>query len=435
MAGNPIEYKGFPLGIDNLHREDSLPFGALREAINIDLDYQGKPSRRRGKQRVLEGEVHSITALPQGGLAAVVDGDLNVYSIDDPTAPALVTTVVADIGDRTLSWGHTPHRSFWTDGASLRMLTAAFQDDEAWPRVPGWPATADPMSAGGLAAGDYQVVLTSVDNAGRESGAGRAFLVSSVPEGGGILLSGLPDPPEARFLAVYVTAANDDVLHLVAMATPGDAYMITGGDRGRVLEPQQQWLEPMPAGQALCVCMGRLFVAQGRTLYFSEPTRYGAMLPDNRITFGENISLLAPTGSGPEAGLYVAAGRRTMYLAGGNPKEAPLTVARAVGAVPGTSILVHTSAFSSAFKDLPPNQASVWISADGVYCLGLPGGSILPLTEKRLVLPLNATDGATMLRTDDGLSQIVTSLSGGDTNTAGATDKLVGTIYRGGIST
>jgi hypothetical protein len=429
MAGQPLEFSGFPLGLDNLHREDSLKLGSLRAAVNIDLDANGKPARRRGQQRVITGAVHSATACFDT-LVAVVDGVLRAYT---PDTYAVTATIRAGMSPRPLQWAHTPHRSFWTDGVQLRAFDATLVDTVAWPSEPGWMDSATVVQQGGLHAGNYQVVLTQIDAFGRESGAGRALLVEGVERNGGILLSGLPSPPEAVTLRVYATDANGDVLRFVGNATPGSPqYLVAWGPRGQNLETQ--WLMPMPAGQAVAFAMGRLWVASGRTLHFSEPLRYGATLPDNRITFGEDITLLAPTGSGPDAGLYVAAGKRTMYLAGANPKEAPLTAARATGAVSGTFRAVHTSAFSTAYESLPQTMAAVWVSSDGVFCLGLPGGSILPMTEKRVVLPRNADTGAIMLRNGDGLSQVVAAVSGGDTSSAGASDKLVGTIYRNGIA-
>lgn len=429
MAGQPIEDGGFPRGLDNLHREDSLPRGALRAAVNVDLDANGKPARRRGYERVITGQAHSLASCFDC-LLAVVDGTLTAFDTQFEAVATIATGLT-----RPLSHAQSAHRAFWTDGLQLRSFDMTLLDAPAWPPTPGWPQGFEVQPMGGLPAGSYQVAITAVDVVGRESGAGRALLVEGVEHNGGILLQGLPNPPEAVTLRVYVTDTNGTVLRLVGEASPGSpAYLVAWGPRGQSLEGENQWLEPMPAGQAMCFHAGRLWVASGRVLCFSEPMRPGAMLPDNRITFGEDITLLAPAGTGPDAGLYVAAGKRTLYLAGPNPKEAPLSVARATGAVAGTQRAVHTSVFGGVYESLPQTQASVWVSTDGVFCLGLPGGSIVPMTERRVVLPRNADSGATLLRQDGGLSQVVTSLSGGDATTASASDKLVGTIYRNGIA-
>lgn len=429
MAGQSIEFPGFPRGLDNLHREDSLPPDALRAAVNIDLDVNGKPSRRRGLTQVLSGDVHSMTSCFDC-LVAVVDGTLKAYDRNH-----VLQATVAVTGDRRLQHALTPHRAFWTDGQQLRSFDSTLLDAPAWPAVPGWAASATVQAAGGLPEGSYQIAITAVDAVGRESGAGRAQLVDGVGHNGGVLLTGLPDPADAVSLRIYATDCNGTTLRLVGETPPGSpSYLVAWGPRGQTLELDHQWLEPMPAGQAVCFHMGRLWVASGRYLCFSQPMRYGAMLPDNKITFGEDITLLAPAGTGPEAGLYVAAGKRTLYLSGANPKEAPLTASRATGAVPNSSRSIHTSAFGAAFESLPQVMASIWVSSDGVFCLGLPGGSVLPLTEKRVVLPTNADSAAVMLRNQDGLSQVVASVSGGDTSRAGASDSLTATLYRNGIA-
>lgn len=428
MAGPPpVKFDGFPLGLDNIRREDSLKFGSLRAAVNIDLDVNGRPARRRGVTRVVTGQVHSVT-WAFGTAVMVRDGDLVAVDVEtgDNTA-----TIKSAVSGRRLQYAHTPHHTFWTDGTQLRMFNMALLDFPAWPTAPGFVNAAEVTPYGGLAEGDYQVVLTQVDAFGRESGAGRGYQFS-VGHNGGILLHNLPTPADAVTLRVYITDPGGKVFRLDGEVPPGSPqYLISTNIRTIVLE--HPWLQPMPPGQAVCFSMGRLFVAQDRRLYFSEPLRYGAMSPENFITFGEKITLLAPTGSGPEAGVYVAAGNRTLFLGGGNPKEAPLTAARATGAVLGSAMQVHTSTFTP-FDNLPQTMASVWLSTDGVLCLGLPSGSILPLTERRVALPKNADSAATSLRVDAGYSQVVTSVSGGNGSVAGASDQLVGTIYRNGVA-
>ena len=68
-------FPSITLGVDLLSNETSLPKGAVREAVNVDIDRVGNFSRRPGYTRVVaQSGFHSIKTLPQSGLVLVAQG-------------------------------------------------------------------------------------------------------------------------------------------------------------------------------------------------------------------------------------------------------------------------------------------------------------------------------------------------------------------------
>ncbi len=424
-----ISYPGFPYGLDNLSKENGVQQNALRVAVNIDLDDAGRPRRRKGYVRLDTGIFHSATEA-FGYLFVIKDGSLLGY--DENLSP---TTLVEGLGDDLpLSYATLGERLFWTNGQAIGVITINFAAIPIWPATPAQPAVSIQGQIGGLRAGDYQVALTARDNYGRESGSTMATLVS-VPEGGGILLNPLPFVPAGHTLRLYMSHTDEDRLYLARDIPDGLTQLLVGVSLlSKELDEVQQWIEPMPSGQVMGYAAGRLWVARGPVLFYSEPFRYGAMLPDNYIRMSSDITMIATAGEADATGLYVGTAGRTVYLAGPDPKAMQMTIARQAGAVAGTFRKVHTSLFLSSLPNLPETTAALWMSGDGVFCLGLPGGQVKPLTQTRMQMTENAEHGAIMLRQAEGLNQVVASVQGGVSPRAAASDELVGTIYRGGIA-
>ena len=134
-------------------------------------------------------------------------------------------------------------------------------------------------------------------------------------------------------------------------------------------------------------------------------------------------------GEGESAGVYVAAGERTYFLAGSRPDATQQVISYPYGAVPGTGVTTDGARFGTEFA----GRIAAWMSKNGVFCLGLPGGRVQTLTEGRLALP-EYSAGASLLRDHDGIRQWIMSLKGAGTAAAlGATDSVTATVTRNGI--
>lgn len=415
---------GFPEGINNVTREDAVRRSALRQAVNVNLTKEGKIQRRAGYTSRDAGDVHSLH--PNGEtLFAVKDGALGVYNTEYD-----FTALVSGISPHGVAYATVDTATYWTDGERFGRIVEGVAQ-AGWVSCPGQPALAA-AAVGGLPAGMYQVAITYLAADGRESGSSLATLVT-VPAEGGITMSNIPPNPDAVTVRVYVSGANDDVLQW-AMDLPAGTTTASLGvsPRGKALD--SQFLEPLPPGQHLMLLNGRLYVAVGNALIWSEPFRYGLWHPDNYAAFDGDIAMIVPAAEGPDAGFYLSTSgkkAKTYFIRGSDPKSWTLGVSHAHGAVKGSAITVP-----GAVIGLPDmGDVPYWLTTNGHFCYGTPDGRAVPLTHDRFVTPQNGASAATLLREENGLSQLLTSLMGGMNNVAAATDSMTATIRRHGSTT
>lgn len=426
-----VTMAGWPAGIDNRSREQALQRDdqgktviALRDAENVDIDRQGKPKRRAGYTKVLAGQrVHSLWARDPFPFGLYVDGaDLNALREDGSSF-----LIQSGMGAKAVSYDLVAGRVFWSNEQQTGSVTADGVP-RPWgaPGPNGVPTVKGGGGIGGLSAGTYQIAVTFLTASGEESGASLAA-TADVPEGGGLTLTGIPQPPDASYRTrIYRSGANGDALHQAMDVPYGTTTLLLGvGRLGKLLETQ--FLEPMPAGHIVRAFNGRLYVACGNVVVWSEAMRYGlTRLAHNRIGTQTRVSLLEPVGGGDEAGgIYVASGHRTYFWAGTDPKAFGNRIAYPHGAVPGTALRVPANVFGIEST----TEVAYWLASNGVGCLGLPGGTVVPLREDQAIAP-SADSGASLYREGDGLKQVITTLVGAQERGLAIGDRVNCTVIR-----
>lgn len=414
----------WPRGINNTAEEGALPENefstrpvALREADNVDLTAQGRPRRRRGRTRLVEGTlVHSLWAREPLPFALFVDDGVLQALYPDMTVQDLGVAV----GNRPLSYALINDRAYFTNTTVCGLVT---QDAQAWgwgPDCPlGQPAV-EVIDGFGLPAGLYQVAVTFTDLLGRESGASVAVQVD-VHEGAGLYLSALPRPSDLAFVPtvnIYLSDANDQVLRLWARRPSAtEQVYVTEPAEGKALDTMH--LVPLPAGQIVRGGHGRQWVASANQVYWSPALRYGLFNPArNRMRFHAPVDMLEPIGDGTSgAGVYVATGDRVLWFDGADPADFRQATASAQGVVPGSSQVVSGSTIGRE-SEAP---AVIWLGKDGVYYAGLPGGQVSALTEG--VVADGADRAAVLLREEGGMSQFIAALRGRRAQAMGVSDR------------
>lgn len=148
------------------------------------------------------------------------------------------------------------------------------------------------------------------------------------------------------------------------------------GDPNRYSE---QNLARMPAGKWLHRWNGRLVLARGTSLYFSEPMWYGVYdVARGILPLGSQIRWMAPL----EEGIYVGLQDETLFLQGRDPLS--LKVKR----IPGRTVQGAAAAVSTQYMDAElvgegVEEVAVWFSASG-FTIGRPSGSIVNPQAERL---------------------------------------------------
>lgn len=424
----------FPDGLNNtadpkaFPRDDNGAITALAQAVNVDLDDTARIRRARGFTVMAEGEAHSLHERKEH-LLAIVNGNLCAFA--DHQDGLMLDKVLAGGFNRFVTYAtDDDENTYWSDGLRHGRIDANLGLHPFWPGTPD-PVVVATADAGALAAGTYQVSVTAIDAEGRQSGASEPVFVP-VTSGQGLEVT-LPAAPEGTASwRVYVSAPDGDVLYLAEeLPLTAAGTLIGHGDRGAKLETAD--MIPLLPCWKLVYAHNRLFgLTLDHLLVWSQPYRLGLMHPENYLRLGQAATLLEAVGEGSDgAGLFVADHKRTYWLAGADPETWRQIGKRASAAVPGAS----TIAPASAFKLELDSDVAFWIDAKGSMCLGLPGGSVVPLREGEVALPFDAERGAACFFGFEGVQQIVTSLLGGATNPMAFSDRTEATIRRNGVVT
>ncbi len=139
-----------------------------------------------------------------------------------------------------------------------------------------------------------------------------------------------------------------------------------------------------PLGHLVSFFGGRVLVARGEVIWFSEPFAYGWFnLAKNWVSEAERITMLAPV----EGGLFVGTTRSTLFYAGQEMTELTRLVKIPYAPIEGT--LAYAP---GQHLGVEADRVALWTTDQGLFAGG-PGGSLVHLTDNKLVLP-PATRGA-----------------------------------------
>lgn len=157
------------------------------------------------------------------------------------------------------------------------------------------------------------------------------------------------------------------------------------GPSGIGVPPETMNKDRMPGGNYVRYWRGRLLVARGRTLYISDPLRYG-LYDQSRgfVTFEAKIDFIEPV----ETGIFVALRNiGVVFLAGDSPDKWERRTADVVLAQPGASTVIPTALMDLKLQQ-KPEWVAVWFTNKG-FALGLPSGNVMyPQADLLSGLPL-----------------------------------------------
>lgn len=154
---------------------------------------------------------------------------------------------------------------------------------------------------------------------------------------------------------------------------PVDSPEPVGPDTSRVFSS-------MPVGTKLCVWNGRLFVADGKTVWYSEPFHYEAFdLARGFMLFDSEVEMMLPT----DAGILVGMRKAIVFLGGNDPSEFQFTRVAGYGVISGTEAQYGNTV---SIGDVPTQRPWFFGSREGV-CVLTQNGQVLNITENRVPYP------------------------------------------------
>lgn len=407
----------FNLGVNNRRPEFDLRTrdgSYLRAGVNVDISETGSVRRRQGSSKILAGtDVHSLWGALDD--AYYVDGSTMLH-VRDLYGDSVITPVDAAMAKgRRVSYAAVGPDVFYTNGDKIGRI----HEKVAYP-LGCTPLTHAPvvvgMSGGSLGQGVYRICF-AFQNADGEHSITTTPQRVDVGANGKIVVSGLPTtwPSDVTALVVFATSPNDDALRRIwTLAAPASSLTLaTPMSFGA--RCQTALMARMPAGDIVRELNGRLFVAVGNALYYSEPYAYALMNPErNYILFHEPISVIEPVNNG----LYIISDQT--YWVSGDIASAELNPVLPYGAIPYSSGQV-----------LHKNEC-FWMSLRGLV-IGDQNGSVRNAQEDNVaVLPASA--GAALMRESDGVKQLIASTFGSGVSQAAARSYMDAEIVRKGTT-
>lgn len=385
----------------------------LRSAVNVDISTVGTVKRRQGTSVAMAGaDVHSLWA--EQGDALFVDGTV-MYALNEPANAKTSVRTGMRPGAR-VSYTRLNGQTIYTDGAVLRRIVANVDTPLGVPKISPEPHVAA-GGVGGLTPGLYQVCFTYFDSELRQSGSTTQIQVD-VAAGQGIVITNLPAafPTGTDGVMVYVTACNGDIPFLERALVAPQASLTISAQPQLGGQCPTLGLEPMPAGSIVRQNNGRLLVADGVFLHYSEPFAPALRNPvKGYIVFDDPVTVVESV----KTATYVVTEKNAYYFAGD------------IAAAEMVKVLPYGAAAGSGGTGT--DQLSCWWMSTRGLVLGDANGGVKNMQEDKVVVD-PAMYAATMYREQDGRKQFIAANFSAGTAGAAAHSFMEAEIVRKGTT-
>lgn len=418
----------WPAGANNLAAETSVPRQSFRDGLNVDLNDDGKVKRRFGYNLVEPAfEPSSVIGFGHRGFY-LTNGELMAFEVIDREIIGVTPVYTGLRQDARLAAVMIEPDIFVSDG-DINLRIRPDNTVTAWSApqadAPGVTIVAD---AGGLEPGDYMVAVAHKLATNEEGPLSEAVKFTLTAQASQLQLA-LPHQFENARFAVYMTKPNGNELLLAGVA-PGNAGTMTINKQRLGRRAETDFLAPLPPAEYAVYFRGRLIGANGTTLFWSEPQLYSLTdLGFNFFEYAEPITGLGAIGD-TGTGLFLGQQTKTYFLRGDNPSEMDAREAYPAGIVAHSMTMVPGARLP--MDNPPPVPVPMWLATNGVICVGLPDGTVLPLSETRYAARVGDT-GASVFIQRDGRSTFIATTQEPRDNVFAVTDQVTIEIVRNGI--
>lgn len=365
----------------------------VKNAVNVDFGLSSHVSRRSGITQVVSGtRVHSLWGIEQQGF--FVDGGV-MFRFSEEGSPEIVRSGLSF--DLPCSYSHFNGVTYWSNSAVVEKIPDGSTSVPLGVPVPNPTPEVSVTTGGSLSAGLYQMCIAAVTADGEQSGTTWPIQFE-VPLNGKFTISNIRSG--GYFVNVYLSPPNGDKLFRF-LTLASSVETVTVEVMPQLLEQAiTVGMRTMPPGQIVRHYNGRLLVASGASLCYSEPYAFALHNPaKGYIGFPSRITVCEPC----QDGVFVVSDK-TYWLAGPNIEQAELRVLLPYGATEGTGNQNHADTTVS------------WFSEKGIV-VGAPGGKLRNLQEEH-VLVGKASSGASLFREENGIQQQLASLFNAKSETA-----------------
>lgn len=385
------------MGLNNVMPPEQTRLEEWQVLKNAYVNDARRMRMRDGYQLVYGGNVHSIFCDDE--LVLFRESTALKMLNADNTATSLRSGL---IGNQIMRYLALNELVYYTDGIVTGIIDN--YTDRTWGlEVPTSPTLANYV--GMLDDGRYQVTLTFVRSDGQESGALVANYVDVTD--GGISITDIPVSADSdvSYVNVYISTRDGDTLFRALTIANGTTSATYGGNTEEFSAPLRTLhLSPPPAGHLIGFYNGRVYIAEGNILWWTEPWMYELVALDrNFIPFQSRLTLLAPVLNG----IWVATEDETIFLLGdpAKPDDVQYQVKAKYGCIEGTQACITGQELSGGDGTLP-NLAWLWTSTDGI-CMGAVDGLFQNVTDGRVNFPYSEIGHGHIRKHDDATLYLV----------------------------
>ena len=388
-----VNYGGWAKGVDNRRSDDDIDDDSLRDAVNVDVSVSGRVRMRRGiTQSLAMAGAHSLFSDGQRMLFATA-ASLRSMTFPGPLTSLLLTDSRLR---NTLSYVSVNGVTYFSNELINGKVNAAGAY-EPWGIVP--PATQPVCTGSPVGIGtarQYQVSCTFITASGMESGSNLLPVLVICGDPANIVASSIPQSADPRVIAtrLYVTNTDGEIFYRDQDVPAGVTSVAMNGFFGRGGPFSSQFMSPPPAGQLVEYLNGIIYIAQGSTLWHTEPLSYDLHTPrKNFISFGSRITMVKAV---PD-GLFVSADQ-TYFIEHMGTDDVKRRV-----------VLPHR-AIEGAACGVPDSTDVMWFSERG-FVRGSAGGAVRLLTDAQISVDVYAK-GALSFDENNGQRTIIAALNG-----------------------
>jgi len=381
QSGNVVA-KYFDKGINNRSADSDVPAGALRNAVNIDIDGAGILSRRDGYEKIVSAfSTHSGWSCDTRVLY-VSAGVLKILNSDNTSTD--VCNVVGEV-----CYHYENGIVYFSDEVQARKLYADGHISN-WGVMPlPVPGVVARTGASVLAPGEYLVTITPTSLDGSEHGASDVSRITVLSGQYIEVVFPAASDPQIAYFRTYVSTVNGEILYAVADSAVGTSSISVISVTG-TKELDTLGVEAMPPCSAITSYNGVMYGVSGSTVWHTEPFSPDRVrVATGYFQFPAQVNVIA----GATAGVWVAADK-TYHLRGGSPKSFVLEVAAEYGAPKGNAYKIKNV------------DKFVWYSDRGLVI----AGDTLDNIQEKNVATETGTSAAVVVRENDGIIQTIASV-------------------------
>jgi hypothetical protein len=376
-------------GIDMLTEDTKMRPDSVRDAINLEIDKDGNLDRRPGLRRAnAQAGLHSVWTSPTGLGTFAAYGDQLCRVRRNSNTVDLDPFYTLGSPDR-VSFDELNNRVVFCNRGTLGQV-----EPSGVARLLGGPDANPPIAhaqaSGGLFGGPALVAISYVNAFGEEGGMSTQVQVD-VPDGGGIRLVMPPPPPDAVITRIYRTGKSGKLRWAADAPAAMPEYVVGAGKLKKLADTQ--FMRRMSGGDHVSAWNGRLLVARGRFLFWSEAMNSGLTDPrHNHATFPRRVAFIMGLSGGAFVGQR---GAGVVWLGGNDPREWSYNETGSAAPEPFAAVRVTNDLFDPQLQ-LPSGELALWLSERG-YVIGLPSGSIAEPQAHRIRLPITAAGSLAVL--------------------------------------